>query len=101
MADFNRKAIELLADVRNEYEAEETKIVISGCVGPRGDGHVPSAKMSAEAAQDDYHNAQIEVFRDSDADMIAAITMKLCGGGHRHRASCAGGWNAIGNLFDC
>ena len=74
LADFNRKAIELLSGVRKEYEAEETKIVISGCVGPRGDGYVPSAKMSAEAAQD-YHNTQIEVFQHSDADMIAAITM--------------------------
>jgi S-methylmethionine-dependent homocysteine/selenocysteine methylase len=74
LADFNRKAIELLSGVRDEYETEETKIVISGCVGPRRDGYVPSTKMSVEAAQD-YHSRQIEVFRDSDADMIAAITM--------------------------
>ncbi len=100
LADFNRKAIELLSGVRDEYETEETKIVISGCVGPRGDGYVPSAKMSVEVPQD-YHSRQIEVFRDSDADMIAAITMNYVEEAIGSRASGAGGRNAIGNLFYC
>ncbi|HEY5812437.1 MAG TPA: homocysteine S-methyltransferase family protein, partial [Terrimicrobiaceae bacterium] len=74
LANFNRKAIELLVGLRSEYETVETKIVISGCIGPRGDGYVPSAKMSVEAARE-YHGKQIEVFRHTDADMVTAITM--------------------------
>ncbi len=74
LADINRRAIKLLVDLRNDYETEKTKVVISGCVGPRGDGYKASAKMSVDEARQ-YHRRQIEVFRDSEADMITAITM--------------------------
>jgi len=74
LAEANRKAILLLADVRNSFETAETRIVISGNIGPRGDGYVPSALMSvAEAA--DYHREQIRTFAQTDADMVAAFTM--------------------------
>jgi S-methylmethionine-dependent homocysteine/selenocysteine methylase len=74
LADANRKAIELLCDIRNEFENEKTKMVISGCVGPRGDGYVPTNAMSAEEAQE-YHSKQIGIFSETDADMVTAITM--------------------------
>jgi S-methylmethionine-dependent homocysteine/selenocysteine methylase len=45
MVNVNRKAIELLTDVRNEFENDKTKLVISGCVGPRGDGYNPRYKF--------------------------------------------------------
>jgi S-methylmethionine-dependent homocysteine/selenocysteine methylase len=48
--------------------------VISGCVGPRGDGYNPSSTMSAKEAEL-YHRAQITTFEDSAADMVTAITM--------------------------
>jgi S-methylmethionine-dependent homocysteine/selenocysteine methylase len=74
LAEANRKAIVLLAEVRNSFETEATRIVISGNIGPRGDGYVPSALMSvAEAA--DYHREQIGTFAQADADMVAAFTM--------------------------
>ena len=74
LADVNRKAIELLRGIRDEYENEKTKMVISGCIGPRGDGYNPTSMMSAEEAQQ-YHMAQIGTFSDTDADMVTAITM--------------------------
>ena len=49
-------------------------IVVSGCVGPRGDGYVHGATMSAEKATE-YHARQVGVFAESDADMTTAITM--------------------------
>src|SRR5687768_16945834 len=70
----NRQAIEILGDIRREFETEKTKIVISGCVGPRGDGYVPTAAMSAKEARD-YHTEQIRAFSETEADMITAITM--------------------------
>jgi S-methylmethionine-dependent homocysteine/selenocysteine methylase len=74
LADMNRRAIKLLAGIRNDYETTQTPVVISGCVGPRGDGYKPSARMSADEAEE-YHRKQIEVFSGSEADMITAITL--------------------------
>jgi S-methylmethionine-dependent homocysteine/selenocysteine methylase len=74
LADANRRAIALLAEVRSEFESAKTKIVISGCVGPRGDGYVPSHLMSAKEAQE-YHSAQIQTFAETEADMISAMTL--------------------------
>jgi S-methylmethionine-dependent homocysteine/selenocysteine methylase len=74
LADRNRRAIELLCEIREEFENEKTKMVISGCVGPRGDGYTPTSLMSAEEAQQ-YHTAQIRTFSETDADMITAITL--------------------------
>lgn len=74
LADANRRAIALLADVRREFETPKTKIVISGCIGPRGDGYVPANRMSAKEAQE-YHAAQIERFSETEADMISAMTL--------------------------
>lgn len=74
LADANREAIELVSGVRNEFENETTEMVISGCIGPRGDGYNPTDVMSAEEAEQ-YHWAQIETFIETDADMVTAITM--------------------------
>jgi S-methylmethionine-dependent homocysteine/selenocysteine methylase len=74
LADLNRKAIGLLSEISNTYETEQSPIVISGCIGPRGDGYIPAAAMSAEEAQH-YHQRQIDVFSQTDADLVTAITM--------------------------
>jgi S-methylmethionine-dependent homocysteine/selenocysteine methylase len=74
LADINRKSIELMAELRNEYETKDSPVVISGCVGPRGDGYNPGRVMSvAEAAA--YHAGQIKTFSETQADMVTAITM--------------------------
>jgi S-methylmethionine-dependent homocysteine/selenocysteine methylase len=49
-------------------------MVISGCIGPRGDGYTPENLMSADEAQQ-YHTPQIETFRDTQADLVSAITI--------------------------
>ena len=49
-------------------------MVISGCIGPRGDGYNPSSLMSVDEAEQ-YHNEQIKVFANTEADMVTAITM--------------------------
>lgn len=74
LAQINHQAIALLHDIRQEYETQDNRMVISGCLGPRGDGYVPSDAMTADEAQH-YHRAQIETFRDADADLVTAITM--------------------------
>ena len=49
-------------------------MVISGCIGPRGDGYDPGKIMSPEEAQA-YHSRQVGVFAEEGVDMITAITM--------------------------
>jgi S-methylmethionine-dependent homocysteine/selenocysteine methylase len=74
VADANRKAIQLMTEIRSEFEDDKTTVVISGCVGPRGDGYIPANAMTGDEAQA-YHAHQIDTFRETAADMITAITM--------------------------
>lgn len=74
LVNANRKAIHLLENIREEYETERTPVVISGCIGPRGDGYVPANAMTAQEAKF-YHWEQIETFANSAVDMVTAITM--------------------------
>ncbi len=74
LAEINRKSVRLLEDIRNEYETGRTPVVISGCIGPRGDGYIPDTAMSEREAED-YHRMQVETFADTAADLVTAITM--------------------------
>jgi S-methylmethionine-dependent homocysteine/selenocysteine methylase len=74
LADANRRAISLLESIRNEFKGDAKKVVISGCVGPRGDGYNPGKTMSEKEAET-YHANQVNIFDDTAADMVTAITM--------------------------
>lgn len=74
LARANLQAITLLELIRSEYSSPQTPVVISGCLGPRGDGYVPDHAMSAQEAET-YHREQMATFADSAADMVCAITM--------------------------
>ena len=49
-------------------------ILVNGVIGPRGDGYVAGAQMSASEAEA-YHALQAGAFAAAGADMVAAITM--------------------------
>jgi homocysteine S-methyltransferase len=74
LAEANRVAIALMQDIRDAYETTATPIVVSGCIGPRGDGYDPGTLMSMEQAEF-YHAWQVNIFADAGADCVAAITM--------------------------
>lgn len=74
LAEANRKAVRLIEPIRSEYETRTTPIVISGCVGPRGDGYIADRAMGDKEAED-YHRRQIETFAGTAADLVTAITM--------------------------
>jgi S-methylmethionine-dependent homocysteine/selenocysteine methylase len=74
LAEANRHAVRMLEDIRVEYETSGRPIIISGCLGPRGDGYIPDSAMSEKDAED-YHRAQIETFAGTAADVVTAITM--------------------------
>ena len=74
LADLNRRAVEILEDVRAAHETQAVPIVISGCIGPRGDGYVVGDAMTAEEAEA-YHAIQIGTFAETAADLVTALTM--------------------------
>ena len=69
----NADSVALMAELRDEQDTG-APIVIEGVIGPRGDGYRAGARMTADDAER-YHAAQVEAFRDSDADMVGAFTM--------------------------
>jgi S-methylmethionine-dependent homocysteine/selenocysteine methylase len=74
LAEINKKSIAQLEQIRNEFEDEDCPMVISGCVGPRGDGYKSETKMSVAQAKT-YHKEQIRTFADTAADMVTCFTI--------------------------
>jgi S-methylmethionine-dependent homocysteine/selenocysteine methylase len=74
LAEANRRAVAILADMKKEHETDRMPMVLSGSIGPRGDGYDPTHFMSADAAAE-YHRAQIETFADTAVDMVSAFTL--------------------------
>lgn len=88
LAEANRKAIRLLEAVRNDYESDQTPVVISACIGPRGDGYVPGRAMSVPEAQA-YHQAQPAELGREYAQLKRRLNQLTvmggcCGTDHRH-----------------
>jgi S-methylmethionine-dependent homocysteine/selenocysteine methylase len=74
LEDVNRDAVKLMSSIRKEYENNDSPMVISGNIGPRGDGYVVDNLMSKEQARD-YHQHQIDAFARAGTDLVTAITM--------------------------
>src|SRR5215208_6173077 len=55
---LNRRAIELMEEIRRRFPDPQTPVVISGCIGPQGDGYAPEEILSADEAAE-YHHTQI------------------------------------------
>jgi S-methylmethionine-dependent homocysteine/selenocysteine methylase len=72
LVSVNRRAVEFLAEMSKGRA--RSPIVVSGCVGPRGDAYSPDSIMTAEEAEA-YHRPQIETLADSAADLITAYTL--------------------------
>lgn len=72
LAEVNRQSVALMERVRASYPG--LRSVLSGCIGPRGDGYEPGEIMSASQAER-YHSEQIKAFSNTAADMITALTM--------------------------
>jgi len=70
---LNKAAITLLAEIRRDAGAV-APIVISGNIGPRGDGYQPDTAMSADEAQA-FHAEQIGWFAETAADLVTAVTI--------------------------
>ncbi len=70
---INIRSIALLEQLRADWEKPDMPCVISGAIGPRGDGY-KAGNMSADEAEA-YHEPQIAAFVEGGADMVTAFTL--------------------------
>ncbi len=71
---LNRSSVKLIREVQEEFDDGITRVVVSGNIGPRGDGYDPGDIMSDTGAEQ-YHLPQITSLTGAKADMICALTM--------------------------
>jgi homocysteine S-methyltransferase len=69
----NANSIAFLKGLRAKWESPQTPCVISGAIGPRGDGYRAGNMDAGEA--ETYHAPQIEAFAEAGADMTTAFTL--------------------------
>lgn len=69
LAKVNQQAVAL---VRRLVGAAD-RALVSGAVGPRGDGYLAGSNDADEAA--DYHAPQVSAFAEAGADLVHAMTM--------------------------
>ena len=74
LGDANRLAVAMMRELREQFQTPQSPMVISGCVGPRGDGYDPGQVMS-ETEAEAYHRQQIAILRETEVDMVTAITI--------------------------
>jgi len=75
MRQVNYDAIALMHELEAEYAARLARpIVVSGCVGPRGDGYVAGTPMALDDAAR-VHQPQVDALASAGVDLITAITM--------------------------
>ncbi len=74
LVDVNRRAVELMREIRDREEAPTTPIAVCGTLGPRGDAYAPEELMDAGQAER-YHAPQIETFAAAGVDMVAVYTL--------------------------
>ncbi|MCO6511181.1 MAG: homocysteine S-methyltransferase family protein [Aridibacter famidurans] len=72
--EMNRASVGLLIELRPEFEENGERMIISGCIGPRGDGYVAGEMMDPEEAKL-YHVPQVSALAEAGANIISAITM--------------------------
>jgi homocysteine S-methyltransferase len=71
----NQEAVAYLRGIGEEAEVE---VLVSGCVGPQGDGYDPARQLAPDEAQD-YHRAQIHSFVAAGADRVSMYTATHAG----------------------
>lgn len=89
---INAEAVLFLHRLRDDLTAESgIQGIVSGCIGPRGDGYIPGDRMTSAGAAA-YHSAQVEAFASAGADMVSAMTLSYAAeaAGIAHAATAAG-----------
>lgn len=71
---LNKMAVAIFRDFVRENSDPSQRVVLSGNIGPRGDGYVAEHCMTANEARA-YHYLQVQAFAQADADVVTAMTL--------------------------
>jgi S-methylmethionine-dependent homocysteine/selenocysteine methylase len=74
LRDVNRLTVAIMKELRDQHETAKSRMPISACIGPRGDGYEPGQRMS-ESAAEAYHCEQIGFVQDTEVDLVTALTI--------------------------
>lgn len=75
LARANMDAVRLVKGLRDAWRSRiDGGLVLSGIIGPRGDGYVPARPGNVVEAQA-YHTPQARALQAGGVDMLAAVTM--------------------------
>jgi S-methylmethionine-dependent homocysteine/selenocysteine methylase len=74
LSGINQDAIHFLRQFVRDQDHSADHFILSGCIGPRGDGYFPGSLMGVSEAKS-YHMAQIQDFAYTDADLVTAMTI--------------------------
>ncbi len=78
---LNVAGVAIMHEMRAVHETTDLPVVVSGCVGPRGDGYVAGELMTPEQAEA-YHREQVAVLADAGVDLVwcsAACSLDMIG----------------------
>jgi S-methylmethionine-dependent homocysteine/selenocysteine methylase len=67
----NREAVLFLRDLGSEHTTG--KVIVSGCIGTRGDGYNPAEQLTPDVGEA-YHRPQVEAFAAAGADRVTMLT---------------------------
>lgn len=70
---LNHACVELMHEIRARRD-DVAHVVVSGAVGPRGDGYLPDPTFTVEAATD-YHLTQVSALAEAGVDLVSAYTL--------------------------
>jgi len=71
---LNKQSIKFTRELAEPFSQSLPQIILSGNIGPRGDGYKAENCMTAEQAKA-YHTEQVKAFAFADADVVTALTM--------------------------
>ncbi len=74
LARANREAVLLLQGLAHEWRDRVPDIVVTGMVGPRGDGYAAGEAVDPDEAAD-YHAPQVRTFAETGVDQVCALTL--------------------------
>ncbi len=74
LAEVNKAAVAMIREFSAKAARDGTPVVLSGCIGPRGDGYTVGDEMTVEEARK-YHTAQVQALAEGGVQMITGLTM--------------------------
>ena len=74
LAEMNHRCLDLYRDAAKAADLPDSRTVISGCLGPKGDAYQTNDTLTAEGAEE-YHAEQIATLKEGGAHLITALTL--------------------------